>query len=67
MMVFLPEELLEDLCDQEEPDAAFAQYLRSELKLPAAVDEQGIYATRGRLEVKHMDCGSVRVMFHEVH
>ena len=68
MMVFLEPELLDDLLSEhEEPDVAFAQYLRSELKLPAVADERGIYTTRGRLDMKHTDCGAIRVMYHEIH
>lgn len=68
MMVFLPGYVVEELVDEsEEPNAAFAHFLRSELNLPVEAGEHGIRATRGRLDFKKMASGDIRVMHHEIH
>jgi hypothetical protein len=67
MMVFVSWEQMVEISESEEPDAALAGWMRRHLGLPAVADEQGLRATRGRLDVQHVSGGEVRIMWHEVH
>lgn len=68
MMIFVPGEIVDEMVeDCDDPHAELAKFMRSELKLPVVAEDGGIRATRGRLAIKHLNYGDLRVLYHEIH